>query len=68
MKKTWAVINKIRGKNKKEIKPLFKIDNQRITDRRVIANKFNEYFVSIAETMNSTAYAASGDVSISDQF
>ncbi|NRB82058.1 MAG: RNA-directed DNA polymerase, partial [Saccharospirillaceae bacterium] len=56
MKKTWTLINKIRGKNQKEIKPLFKIDNERITDRRIIANKFNEYFVSVAEKLNNAAY------------
>ena len=55
MKKTWTLINKIRGKNRKEIKPIFKIDNERITNRRLIANKFNEYFVSVAEKMNLSA-------------
>ena len=63
MKKTWTLINKIRGKNKKVVKPLFKIDNERITDRRIIANKFNEYFVSIAERMNNVA---SDDINIDD--
>ena len=52
MKKVWEVINKIRGKNKRYIKPLFSIDNQKIIDRRVIANKFNEYFASIASNLN----------------
>ena len=31
-------------------------DNNRITSRRVIANKFNSYFVSIAKTLNENAY------------
>ena len=57
MKKTWELINSIRGKNKRAIKPLFTIDNERITDRRIIANKFNEYFVSIASNMNNQATA-----------
>ena len=52
MKKTWSVINEIQGKSKKDIKPLFKIDNQKITNRRVIANKFNQYYVSLASNMN----------------
>ena len=51
-KKTWQIINQVRGKSKKSIKPLFNIDNKRITDRRAIANAFNEYFTSIAEQMN----------------
>ena len=29
MKKTWSVITEIRGKTKKEIKPLFKLDNKK---------------------------------------
>ena len=32
MKKTWCVINEIQGKRKKEIKPLFKIDNEKINN------------------------------------
>ena len=51
-KKTWEVINEIRGISKKSIKSQFKIDGVRITERRVIANKFNQYFVSIASKMN----------------
>ncbi len=47
-KKTWKVINEIRGKNKKQIKPSFTINNERIICRRVIAHEFNKYFVSIA--------------------
>ena len=53
MKKTWGIINGIRGIRKRSIKPLFVIDNERIIDRRIIANKFNEYFVSIASNMNN---------------
>ena len=47
-KKTWSIINNLRGKSKNSIKPQFIIDNKRITDRRIIANEFNRYFVSIA--------------------
>ena len=54
MEKTWSLINEIWGKNKKEIKPLFKVGNQKVVDRRIIANKFNEYFVTLAQNMNNT--------------
>ena len=54
MKKTWSLINDIRGKNKKEIKLLFKVGNQKVVDRRIIANKFNEYFVTLAQNMNNS--------------
>ena len=51
-KSTWKLINEIRGKTKRSIKPEFIIDNQRIIERRVIANEFNKYFASIATKMN----------------
>ena len=51
-KKTWEVINELRGKCKKTIKPQFCVNGVRITERRLIANKFNEYFASIASKLN----------------
>ena len=53
-KKTWKFINELRGKLKKPLKPSFIIENQRITNRRIIANEFNKYFNSIASTLNET--------------
>ena len=55
MKKTWEIINQLRGKTKAPMKPIFEIDNKRITDRRIIACEFNKYFVSIAKMMNDLA-------------
>ena len=60
-KKTWELINQIRGKQKKTIKPNFIIDNKRIMDRRVIANEFNKYFVSIASKLNEEVQVSSED-------
>jgi hypothetical protein len=51
-KKTLQVINELRGKRKRSIKPLFIINNERITERRLIANAFNNYFASIASKLN----------------
>ena len=51
-KKTWEIINQIRGKSKKSIKPQFMINNEKIIQRRVIANEFNKYFVSLAPKLN----------------
>ncbi|KAL5260472.1 hypothetical protein ACHWQZ_G010568 [Mnemiopsis leidyi] len=51
-KKTWLIINELRGKKRREIKPNFIIDNERISNRRVIANEFNKYFASIASNLN----------------
>ena len=51
-KKIWEIINSVRGKSRRCIKPNFIINNKRITDRRVIANEFNKYFVSLAPSLN----------------
>jgi len=51
-KKTWRIINELRGKCKRDIKPPFVINNEKIYERRVIANEFNKYFNSIASNMN----------------
>ena len=61
-KKTWELINKLRGKNRREIKPQFIINNEKIINRRVIANEFNKYFVSIAEKLNEESYDNYGHV------
>lgn len=52
-KKTWNIVNDLRGKKDAQLKPLFTINNEKITNRRVIANEFNKYFVSIATKLNS---------------
>ena len=53
-KKTWEIINDLRGKSKNAIKPPFLINNEKIYERRVIANEFNKYFNSIASKLNDT--------------
>ena len=51
-RKTWQIINELRGKKRREIKPNFIINAERVTNRRVIANEFNKYFASIASNLN----------------
>jgi hypothetical protein len=51
-KKTWKLINEIRGKSKAVTKDDFIIDGQRVTCRRIIDSKFNEYFTSLATNLN----------------
>ena len=51
-KKTWEIINELRGKTKMLVKDDFVIDGQRVASRRIIANKFNEYFTSLASNLN----------------
>ena len=53
MKKTWALINELRGKSKQSIKSCFKIDGVLVEDQREIANGFNTFFSSIARNMNA---------------
>ena len=53
-KKTWKIINELRGKTKASIKPSFIIDNEKTTNRRIISNEFNKYFNSIASNLNDT--------------
>ena len=52
LKKMWGVINELRGKRNSSINSKFIINNQLISDRRVIANEFNKYFVSLASKLN----------------
>ena len=52
IKKTWQLINELRGKRKTDIKASFIIDSKIVTDRREIANGFNIFFSSIAKKLN----------------
>ena len=51
---TWKIINYENGKSNhcKNIQSL-RIDNEEITNQNTIANIFNSYFSSIAETLKS---------------
>ena len=52
IKKTWQLINELRGKSNRSIKPSFMVDGNLVQDRRLIANGFNKYFTSIAKNLN----------------
>ena len=52
-KSTWKLINNLRGKHKTDLKPSFFIDSKIVQEHRVIANGFNDYFVSIAGKLNA---------------
>ena len=66
MQRTWQLINSIRGKSKHSLKPSFIIDNERVIDRRIIANKFNQYFVSISTNMNNQAASSYGMIPLAE--
>ena len=57
-KKTWKIINELRGKEKQNVKASFMIGNERILCRRLIAEKFNKYFLSLATNLNNEAYSS----------
>ena len=49
----YQAINELRGKKRREIKPNFVINNERVINRRIIANEFNKYFASIGGGVTS---------------
>ena len=64
-KKTWKLINEIRGKSKRGIKSSFIINSEKVTNRRVIANEFNKWFVSIASVLNESYTDVIGNLKMS---
>ena len=59
LKKTWELINELRGKKKANIKASFIIDGQLVVDQREISNQFNNFFASIARKVNAKVYSSS---------
>ena len=53
LKKTWGLINELRGKVKTNIKASFIIDRKLVEDRRQISNGFNKFFASVAKKLNA---------------
>ena len=53
MKKTWSLINELRGKVNQNIKASFFINGQMVEDKRKISNEFNNFFASVAKKLNS---------------
>ena len=63
-KKTWELINELRGSTKTATKDDFVIDGQRVTCRRIIATKFNEYLTSLASNLNENVSLATDHLTI----
>ena len=51
VKKTWKLINDLRGKAKTNIKASFIINGEMVQDRREIVKEFNIYFFLLLETL-----------------
>jgi hypothetical protein len=54
-KNTWSAISEVLNKKplKKEFPNLFNINNEQVFDKRIIADKFNEFFVNIGPNLAS---------------
>jgi hypothetical protein len=48
------------------VKPSFVINNERITERRIIAQEFNKYFASIASDLNKKWYDTDLGIPVTD--
>ncbi|NRB81915.1 MAG: hypothetical protein HRU38_25205, partial [Saccharospirillaceae bacterium] len=55
LKKCWKVLNEMRNKKRSVSFPNYiQFNRELIADRRIIVNKFNEYFVNIAKNLNDS--------------
>lgn len=58
IKKTWGLINDLRGKQHKNIKASFIVDGRMVENAREISDEFNIFFSSIARNMNAKVYSS----------
>ena len=58
LKKTWSLINELRGKTKRNIKASFVINGELVEARRQISNEFNKFFASAAKKLNAKLYSS----------
>ena len=67
IKQTWQPINDVLNRKKKETENVteFKTDNEPVTDRREIVNRFNDYFVNVGPNL-AKKIAASANLSFKD--
>ena len=70
LKKTWTLINGLRGKVKQNIKASFIINGEVVEDRKLISNEFNKFFASSAKQSNAKICSSTLDhtKSCSDNF
>ena len=56
IRKAWSVINSIRKNKSLKFPNCVDINGTIISNRRVICQKFNEYFTSVADKLNNDKY------------
>ena len=55
IKRTWNILNEVLGRTKRDTtSEFFKIDQEKISDPKLIANHFNTFFVNIGSRDNNT--------------
>ncbi|NRB82010.1 MAG: reverse transcriptase family protein, partial [Saccharospirillaceae bacterium] len=60
LRKCWKVINEIRCKTRYlKFPDYIKLNNAIITNRRIIVNEFNTFFVNVAQDLNNSKYSDS---------
>ena len=52
LKQTWSIINELRGKSKGSTSTFSAFKSAELTDKKSLANKFNNYFCNRAATLN----------------
>ena len=52
LKQTWSIINELRGKSKGSTSTFSAFKSAELTDKKSLANKFNNYFCNLAATLN----------------
>ena len=61
LKKTWQLINDVMGRDKRDTtSDLFIINQEEITDPKLIADHFNEFFVNIASASDNNEFEENG--------
>ena len=58
LKRTWKIINELRGKSRPNIKASFVINGKIVEDRRTISNEFNSFFASVAKKLNAKTHSS----------
>ena len=55
LKKTWNILNEVLGRTKRDTtSEFFIIDQEKISDPKLIANYFNTFFINIGSRENNT--------------
>ena len=62
MKKTWSTINEVLNKTKmkKDFPDYFEINGMNVSNKKIIANEFNKYFIDIGPSLAQNTHQPAG--------